>query len=107
MNGIVSKSYRQLKRRVPFEFDGFSVIIIFGFIPFPAPHFKRKRARAKLRRHSVARKPITRLPIDPVSDTIEHLRQDAIDEGDYGVAFGAAIIQNMYEKNKKGDQSTA
>jgi len=32
---------------------------------------------------------------------LEEFRQDAIDQGDYFSAFGAALFKNAYEKNKK------
>ncbi len=103
--GRISRAYKIVKKKISqFEFDGFSVTTILGFMPFPAPAFKRKRAKSKGRskRTIVKSKP----PKDPITDTMESLRQDAIDDGDYVTAFGTALAQNIYEKNKKGSQQT-
>ncbi len=106
--GRISRAYKIVKKKIlQFEFDGFSVTTILGFIPFPAPEFKRKRAKSKGRsRRTIVKSKLPEPPKDPITDTMESLRQDAIDDGDYVTAFGTALAQNIYEKNKKGSQQT-
>ena len=85
--------------------------MVAGFIPFPAPQFKRKRPKARGRvRRSLVRvspnPPKAKQPIDPFMDTLENLRQDALDEGEYGTAFIAAIAQNAYRNGLKNNGTT-
>jgi hypothetical protein len=37
---------------------------------------------------------------------MEDLRHDAIKDGDYVTAFGSALAQNIYQKNKKDSRQT-
>jgi hypothetical protein len=101
----VKHAYRAVKKKVKqFEFDGFSITPILGFIPFPAPQFKRKRAKHRSRsKRTIVESKASK---DPVVDTLENLRHDAIEDGDYVTAFGSALAQNVYEKNKKDSRQT-
>lgn len=92
------KAYKFLRS---FEFEGFTVTTIAGFIPFPAPQFRRKRARSRQRSRKAVVRARPEPPKDPVVDTFENFRQNAMDEREYWQAFGAAIAQNMYEQGKK------
>jgi hypothetical protein len=101
----VKHVYKAVKKKVKqFEFDGFSITTILGFIPFPAPQFKRKRSKHR----SKSKRVIVKLNAskDPVVDTMEKLRDDAIEDGDYVTAFGSALAQNVYQKNKKDNRQT-
>ncbi len=103
--GRVGKTYRRLKRKVSqFEFEGFTVTTVAGFIPFPAPHFKKKRpkTRARSRTRMI---PLPEPPKDPLIDTLDRYRKDAMDDGEYFSAFGAALVQNAYEQSKRKTSS--
>ena|SRR5712664_508568 len=97
------KAYRSLTRG--YELEGWNWVVVLGFIPIPAPHFKRKRARTRSRTRTIVKR--VAQPVDPISDTLENFRQDSIREGEYGTAFGTAIVQKWYENNSKSNHSLA
>jgi hypothetical protein len=97
------KIYRSLRR---YELEGWNWIVVLGFVPIPAPHFKRKRTRTRSRSSRTIVKRVAQ-PKDPIADTLESYRQDAISEGKYDYAFGTAIAQMWYENSKKVNQPSA
>lgn len=106
MTSLVVMARRAYKFFRSFEFEGFTIYPVAGFIPFPAPKFRRKRAvRSRARRSRRSAVVRAEPPKDPVSHTLDTARLDALDEGDYWVALGAALAQNWYEQGKKGSST--
>lgn len=93
------EEFGRLLKKAPFRLKAFSVNLpIVGFL------FERKERRVRAKRKAAKSPLLPTPPPNPLLDTLDNLRKQAMKDGDWETAFGSAFFQLMLDPRKNQNQ---